>query len=187
MDDWLTDYVRMGLPGAIGSTDVKCSRQVGKLSTRNSIFVIWLVRKVIPLWYFRVGTVNHKMRFQSFTRGFYGATNDKAICKYDYFTQSLKNGNLFADNVFQLFDSDGSLVSWMNRAFISYVMVHSWNSDAWWLLSRHIARHLMRIGMLKWKALESIILHHLYNIDRIQLKWRQGQYFENNSWSRLHV
>jgi hypothetical protein len=29
-------------------------------------------------------TVNHKMRFMSDTKSFYGSTNDKAICKSDH-------------------------------------------------------------------------------------------------------
>ncbi len=64
---WATDYIRMGLPGAVGSTDCvhikweRCPQGIQNLCTGKEGY---------PTLAFQ-GTVNHKMRFMSFTRGYY--------------------------------------------------------------------------------------------------------------------
>ena len=47
------------------------------------------------------------MRFLSCTRGFYGSNNDKTICKFDKLTNDIKNGVLFAENEFTVYNSEG--------------------------------------------------------------------------------
>ena len=103
---WASDYSRMGLPGAIGSTDCvhveweRCPQGLSNLCTGKEGY---------PTLAFQA-TVNHKMRFISVTKSFYGSNNDKTICKYDKLTMDIHTKQLFQNDEFKLFTSDGEEV-----------------------------------------------------------------------------
>jgi hypothetical protein len=101
--NWARDYSLMGLTGAIGSTDCvhlhwdRCPHGLVNLCTGKEGY---------PSLAYQA-TVNHKMRFMSSTKGFFGSMNDKSICKYDKFTQDLKAKRVFAEQEYTLYDENG--------------------------------------------------------------------------------
>lgn len=76
---WAMDYSRMGLTGAIGSTDCvhvhweRCPHGLANLCTGKEGY---------PSLSYQA-TVNHKMRFMSCIKGFYGSVNDKFASTID--------------------------------------------------------------------------------------------------------
>lgn len=104
---WMSDYARMGLPGAIGSTDCvhvkweRCPHGLLNVCTGKEGYatLAWQA------------TVNHKMRFISVTRSFYGSSNDKTICKFDNLTQRMKSNIIYNEDVFELKDENGDTIT----------------------------------------------------------------------------
>jgi hypothetical protein len=101
----MSDYSRMGIPGALGSTDCvhvrwdMCPASLTNLCSGKEGYptLAWQA------------TVNHKMRFLSVTKSFYGSLNDVQICKYDWLTQQLHQKLLYSDVPFHLYNSDGEV------------------------------------------------------------------------------
>lgn len=169
---WASDYARMGLPGAIGSTDCvhvkweRCTHSLSNLCTGKEGYptLAWQA------------TVNHKMRFMSATRSFYGSTNDKTICKFDNLTQRIRNGQLFADDVFELRDSfgdtilerglylicDGGFVMW--RCLMTGYKYYSHLKEALWSAQMESTRKDVEraFGILKgrFRCLKLPVLFH---------------------------
>lgn len=98
LERWTMDYNRMGLPGVLGSTDcvhVKWERCPAALANNCT------GKEGYPTLAWQC-SVNHKMRFISTSKVFYGASNDKTICKYDDFTRALRSKTMFGDTKFTL-------------------------------------------------------------------------------------
>lgn len=103
----LAIYKRLGLPGAIGSTDCfhlfwdKCPAQL-KVDCRNGRYkrcsLVWSVSN------------DHHRKIYSITEPFHGCTSDKTISMYDGFLQSvhMRTEPLFANAKYTLFDEFGS-------------------------------------------------------------------------------
>ena len=108
VDEALAIYKRLGLPGAIGSTDCfhlfwdRCPAQL-KVDCRNGRYkrctLVWSVSN------------DHHRKIYSITEPFHGCTADKTIQLYDGFLRSvhLKTEPLFANARYQLIDQFGCL------------------------------------------------------------------------------
>ena len=103
---WASDYSRMGLPGAIGSTDCVHVKWERCPASRSNLYTGKEGYRTISYQ----ATVNHKMRFISVTRGFHGSANDKTICKYCYLTEKMRSRELFQDDRYELFTIDGNRI-----------------------------------------------------------------------------
>ena len=106
LEETLAIYKRLGLPGAIGSTDCfhlfwdKCPAPL-QVDCRNGRY------KRCTL-VFSVSNDHHR-KIYSITAPFHGCTSDKTISQYDGFLQSvhMKTNPLFANAPFTLFDEFG--------------------------------------------------------------------------------
>lgn len=106
VNEALAIYARLGLPGAIGSTDCfhlfwdQCPAQL-KVLCRNGRYkrctLVWSVCN------------DHHRKLYSITEPFYGCTSDKTISLYDGFLQSVHNKTepLYANARYTLFDEHG--------------------------------------------------------------------------------
>jgi len=106
VDEILAIYKRLGLPGAIGSTDCfhlfwdQCPSQL-KVECRNGRYkrctLVWSVSN------------DHHRKIYSITDPFNGCTSDKTIQQYDGFLRSVhdKTEPLFANVRYNLFDESG--------------------------------------------------------------------------------
>jgi hypothetical protein len=106
VNEALAIYKRLGLPGAIGSTDCfhlfwdRCPAQL-KVDCRNGRYkrctMVWSVSN------------DHHRKIYSITDPFFGCTSDKTIQQYDGFLQSvhMKTEPLFANVRYTLYDANG--------------------------------------------------------------------------------
>jgi len=107
VDEALEIYRRLGLPGAIGSTDCfhlfwdKCPAQL-KVSCRNGRYkrctLVWSISN------------DHHRKIYALTNPFHGCVSDKTIQLYDGFLQSVhsKTEPLFENAKYTLFDENGT-------------------------------------------------------------------------------
>jgi hypothetical protein len=87
-------YERLGLPGALGSTDCvhvwwdRCPASISNKCTGKEGYptLAWEC------------TVDHHMKFIASTSSFYGSCNDKMICKYDKLVTDMRDKVRYADN-----------------------------------------------------------------------------------------
>jgi len=116
LDSTMSIYKRLGLPGAVGSTDCfhlfwdKCPAQL-KVDCRNGRYtrctLVWSVSN------------DHHRKLYSISEAFCGCVSDKTIQVYDTFLQSvhLRSDPLFANARYSLFDATGvpheQLGSWI--------------------------------------------------------------------------
>lgn len=99
-------YKRLGIPGAIGSTDCvhvkweRCPTQISNACTGKEGYstLAWQA------------TVDHHKRFLSVTKSFFGSANDNTICKFDNFMTDLRSGAKYGDVKFNLYNEDGEVI-----------------------------------------------------------------------------
>jgi hypothetical protein len=103
LEKTMLDYQRMGLPGVLGSTDcVHVKWERCPVARSNSC----TGKEGYPTLAWQC-TVNHKLRFMSVSKAFFGSTNDKTICKFDSLTANLHAGKIYKDVKYELYTSDG--------------------------------------------------------------------------------
>jgi hypothetical protein len=127
VDEALTIYKRLGLPGAIGSTDCfhlfwdRCPAQL-KVDCRNGRYtrctLVWSVSN------------DHHRKIYALTDPFHGTVSDKTIQVYDGFLQSvhLKTNPLFGNVQYTLFDDEGTPKQREGAWIISDNGYHKWNT-----------------------------------------------------------
>ena len=146
---WTMDYNGMGLPGVLGSTDcvhVKWERCPVALANNCT------GKEGYPTLAWQC-SVNHKMRFISTSKVFYGASNDKTICKYDDFTRALHSKTMFGDTNFTLRTrtADGRDKLWEMDVHWSGVDGHHDEED-WSASSRRIINHRAMRKLLDYSS-----------------------------------
>ena len=107
LKETLSIYERLGLPGAIGSTDCfhlfwdRCPAQL-KVDCRNGRY-----KRCTLVWSL---SNDHHRRIYSISDPFNGCTHDKTISQYDGFLQSvhLKTNSLFANARYTLVNKEGT-------------------------------------------------------------------------------
>lgn len=98
-------YEKLGLPGTVGSVDGthvrwdKCPVRLTSLCTGKEPF---------PTVGFQA-VVDHSRRVLHITDGFYGSMNDKNLSNFDDFIFCLRNGTLYGDVEYDIYDSNGVL------------------------------------------------------------------------------
>jgi hypothetical protein len=125
LEETLAIYKRLGLPGAIGSTDCfhlfwdKCPAPL-QIDCRNGRYkrctLVWSVSN------------DHHRKIYSVTAPFHGTTSDKTISQYDGFLQSVhqKTNPMFANAPFTLFDEFGSPIDRVGAWILCDNGYHKW-------------------------------------------------------------
>lgn len=104
-DEVMSMYHKLGMTGAIGSTDVThigwgmCPFTLGRSFTGKEGF---------PTIAFQV-TVDHAGRVIALTSGFTGSTNDKTIIRYDEGVNKIKTDPRYTERTYNLRKADGTL------------------------------------------------------------------------------
>jgi Plant transposon protein len=99
-------YRRLGLNGAIGSTDCthvrweRCPYSIANVCTGKEGFATLAYH----------ATVNHHLEIMALQTSKYGSYNDQTICRYDEFIHKIRSGVVYADVKYDLYDSEGRLV-----------------------------------------------------------------------------
>jgi hypothetical protein len=96
-------YERQGLPGCLGSTDCVHVRW-DMCPTAVANFCCGKEGYPTLAW---MATVDHHLKFRSVSKSFYGATNDKTICKYDSMVLSLRSYGKYDEVDYALVDGSG--------------------------------------------------------------------------------
>ena len=127
VDEALEIYRRLGLPGAIGSTDCfhlfwdKCPAQL-KVDCRNGRYkrctLVWSVSN------------DHHRKIYALSDPFHGCVSDKTIQLYDGFLQSvhMKTSPLFANAQYTLFDEHGTPKQRQGAWILCDNGYHKWES-----------------------------------------------------------
>jgi hypothetical protein len=98
-----TIYKLLGFPGAVGSIDcVHVRWDKCPFSLRSSCSG----KEGYPTLAYEA-CVDHSKKILSVTQSHYGARNDKTIVRYDEHVMNVRNGDLYADEIFHLYDEHG--------------------------------------------------------------------------------
>ncbi|CAM9899303.1 unnamed protein product, partial [Ectocarpus sp. 8 AP-2014] len=121
-DEVMSMYHKLGMTGAIGSTDVThigwgmCPFTLGRSYTGKEGF---------PTIAYQV-TVDHAGRAIAITSGFTGATNDKTIIRYDAGVHTIKTDAQYTKRTYQLRRTDGTFRERMGCYLIVDNGYHEW-------------------------------------------------------------
>ncbi len=118
----MSEYSRLGFPGAIGSVD--CTHIAWDMAPamRQSLHQ---GKEGYPSLAYEM-TVDHCRRFMSVPHGHPGARSDKTIALFDEFVMSVKDKRLFHDCEFQLRKLDGTMHTERGAYLISDNGYHKW-------------------------------------------------------------
>ena len=104
VDTQLAIYGRLGLPGAVASTD--CTHiPLGKVS--NKFKVLCTGKEGFPTMVYSV-TCSHSRKIYYCSSGFYGTCNDKTISRADAFITAVGSHPLFTDHEFEVKTSEST-------------------------------------------------------------------------------
>ena len=98
------EYNRLGLTGAIGSTDVKHIRWG---CCNHSLSHSYTGKEGFPTIAYQA-TVDHSGRALAITQGFPGAQNDKTIIRHDTAIKALRQDPIYTEDTFILYAADGT-------------------------------------------------------------------------------
>ena len=117
-DKVMAEYDKVGLTGAIGSTDVVHIKWNGCPSSLQGSHT---GEEGYPTIAYQA-TVDHTGRVLSVTKGFPGAQNDKTIIRYDAAVQRVREDTRYKDRTFHVRCDEGRLVECRGN----YLLVGSW-------------------------------------------------------------
>ena len=122
LDACLAVYAKLGFPGACMSVDathcpwdrVPSAQHAAHKGKESFPSLVWNCH------------VTHDGQFRHVELAQAGARNDKTLAHYDWLMQSIKNGSLYSDKVFSLYDENGNVTRVSGLYLICDGGYHMW-------------------------------------------------------------